>query len=123
MDTIIILGIVFALGWYIGWHVHAVIIIKRLAENPEAVINMLEELKRIHSEERLQPARYSDEPPEEGVELKLEQHSGMYYAFRKDTDQFVAQGPTPEAVYTSLKARFPGETFWCKNPDKEHQTA
>ena len=123
METFIVLSVVFALGWYIGWHLHTVVVIKRLAENPEAVIAMLEELKRIHADEHRELVKHMDEPPEQGVEISMEQHSGQYYAFRKDTDQFIAQGASPEAVHQTLKDRYPQETFWYKKSDKEHQTA
>lgn len=37
------------------------------------------------------------------VEVKLEQHQGVIYAFRKDTDQFLGQGPDREQLILRLK--------------------
>jgi len=40
------------------------------------------------------------------VEIKLEQHQGQLYAFRKDNDQFLGQGPDREQLITRLQREF-----------------
>lgn len=37
------------------------------------------------------------------VEIKIEQHQGQLYAFRKDNDQFLGQGKTREELIEHLK--------------------
>jgi uncharacterized membrane-anchored protein YhcB (DUF1043 family) len=44
------------------------------------------------------------------VEIKLEQHQGQLYAFRKDNDQFLGQGPDREQLIQRLKSTFAGKT-------------
>ncbi len=44
------------------------------------------------------------EPEElEEIHIKLEQHQGIIYAFRKDTDQFLGQGSDRESLINRLK--------------------
>ena len=44
------------------------------------------------------------------VEIKLEQHLGQLYAYRKDTEEFLGQGPDREQLIERLKARFTEKT-------------
>lgn len=49
-----------------------------------------------------------EDPPEDSelpeLEVKIEQHQGILFAFRKDTDQFLGQGTDREQLIESLKA-------------------
>jgi hypothetical protein len=42
------------------------------------------------------------EPTEDIVEVKLEQHQGQIYAFRKDNDQFLGQGADTDSLIQRL---------------------
>lgn len=53
--------------------------------------------------ERLNP---DDDQDSSIVEVKLEQHQGQIYAFRKDTDQFLGQGPDRESLVQRLQQEF-----------------
>jgi hypothetical protein len=44
------------------------------------------------------------------VEIKLEQHLGQLYAYRKDTEEFLGQGTDREQLIETLKTRFTGKT-------------
>jgi hypothetical protein len=56
-------------------------------------------------QQRLQQKLESVNDPEElpTVEVKIEEHSGVLFAFRKDTDQFLGQGPDRDALINRLK--------------------
>lgn len=44
------------------------------------------------------------------IEMMVEQHGDVLYAFRKDTDDFVCQGSNFEELRTNFAKRFPGHT-------------
>lgn len=57
-----------------------------------------------------------DTKPE--VFVKIEQHHGALYAFRKDNDKFLGQGATREELIERLKEQFEGEvTVTVKEED------
>lgn len=41
----------------------------------------------------------------ERVSIKIEQHQGILYAFREDTDQFIAQGSDRESLIDAIAKR------------------
>ena len=63
-----------------------------------------------------------DEPEvvsESRVECRLEQHEGMWILYRKDTDEFVAQGRTQEELHSAVKSRFPDKFVYASDVDDE----
>lgn len=66
------------------------------AARKNASAEMLLELDAIEQ-------RYQQQKSEETViDVKLEQHGGQIYAFRKDTDQFIGQGADTAALIERL---------------------
>jgi len=43
--------------------------------------------------------------------INVEQHSGCFYIFNKNTSEFMAQGKTIEEVEKALLLKFPGKRF------------
>ncbi len=50
-----------------------------------------------------------DEIPE--IEIKIEQHQGQLYAFRMDTDQFLAQGIDRESLVANIAEKYKNIKF------------
>ena len=50
---------------------------------------------------------------EELLHIVIEKHNDMLFVYDKDTEQFMAQGSTREAVEKVLVERFPGKRFAC----------
>jgi hypothetical protein len=69
---------------------------------------ILEDLK-VTDKELMELRDQDDEEDDSIVEIKLEQHQGQIYAFRKDTDQFLGQGPDREQLIERLKTSFTGK--------------
>ena len=99
------LVIVFALGWYLGSLIGQAL--QRMA-----FLKILEDL----GVSREQMARLRDQAtdPKEAAaeqicEIKLEQHSGVIYAFRKSDDKFLGQGQDREQLLERMKSEFSGE--------------
>ena len=44
------------------------------------------------------------------IEMKVEKHGDMLYAFRKDNDDFICQGSNFEELRANFASRFPGYT-------------
>jgi hypothetical protein len=103
--------------FYAGWTLRGVMLIAKLSTNPDNVIKMLEQIKKINE------AEARGEEYQEGVEVESEQVGNVWYAYEKDTGQFLAQGTSLEDAIKAACDRFPEKTFWCKKPGQFNQTA
>ena len=103
--------------FYAGWTLRGVVLIAKLSNNPESVIKMLEQIKKINE------AEARGEEYQEGVEVQPEQVGNVWYAYEKESGQFLAQGTSLEDAIKAACDRFPEKTFWCKKPGQFNQTA
>jgi hypothetical protein len=98
--------LVFALGAYVGSRVNAWL-------NLLAMREMLKDLGIKDSDLtallKKQNQKLGIEDPEEEelptIEVKLEQHQGQIYAFRKDNDEFLGQGTSREDLIDHISKR------------------
>lgn len=99
--------IVFALGWWLGGLVNTALqrmaFLKILADLGVS----REQLERVKSQ-NLAAIEEDLDPPEKTLEIKLEQHQGVIYAFRKDNDHFLGQGSDREQLIDRLRQQFSG---------------
>jgi hypothetical protein len=51
------------------------------------------------------------------IPIKIEQHSGVFYVYNKDTEEFMGQGNTRRELEVNLAKRFPDKKFAA---DKEN---
>ena len=117
MEFISIIVVAIIASW-IGWHVRGIVMLANLSENPDHVIKMLEEIKRINETEE-QDGKVSII----GTEIKPEKVGNVWYAYAADDNQFLGQGPTLEDALKMVADRFPNKKFWCKDSNKFHQTS
>jgi hypothetical protein len=103
---------------YVGWFARGVAILSNLARDPDHVIKMLQQIKKINEQEEL-----GNTQADGGVEVESEQVGNVWYAYEKETGQFLAQGISLEDAVKSAADRFPEKTFWYKNPKQFSQTA
>lgn len=104
MEDAILLVIAFIAGVFIGWrvnnHLHLSVlsdILERAGVTPERLEQINADLeKEVNSEE-----------DDSGIEIRIEQHSGVLYAYRKDTEEFIGQGTDREALLARLVDKFP----------------
>jgi len=95
--------IMFGLGWILGWRMND-------ALRTAAVKELLKELGIKDSDLRRLAAKNGIELPETAaaeselktIEVRLEQHQGQIFAYRKDDDTFLGQGHDAEAVVKRL---------------------
>ena len=64
-------------------------------------------------------AEESGDTDSQRIEMKVEQHGDVLYAFRKDTDDFVCQGANFEELRANFARRFPGHTGSVEGVAKE----
>jgi hypothetical protein len=103
----IIYAVICLLAFIFGWHARGIIFLANLSVNPDKIIKMLEEIKRINAEEAAGIVR-----DESGTELFIERVGNMLYAYSKDTNQFVAQGTDLKSVLETAHKRFPTQKFF-----------
>lgn len=103
-DILMITAVSFAVGWFLGskftslWlHTTFREILKDLGVT-EAQLRTMAEKNGVTVSHLPGPA----EPQLPVVEVKLEQINGVIFAFRKDNDQFLGQGPDREQLIQRL---------------------
>ncbi len=106
MDFISTLVIV-AISMWVGWHLRGITILSRFGTDPDHFIKILQQIKEINQKEETEKTETST-----GTELRIERHGNLLYAYIKETDQFVAQGPDLSSVIEQAQKRFPGKKFF-----------
>jgi hypothetical protein len=117
MDFIIYI-VIAVVAFFFGWHARGIIMLANLSGDPDKIIKMLEEIKRINADEAAGIVR-----DDTGTELFIERVGNSLYAYIKDTNQFVAQGSDLASVLDTAHKRFPTQKFFGTiskdNPAKE----
>lgn len=107
MEDIIGYLVVVFFAFWLGWKIRGVIMLAAMSEHPEKIIKMLEEIKTINKNETVPVGPNS-------VEVEPAHVGATWYAYAKETGQFLAQGATLEEALKSASLRFPNKTFWCE---------
>jgi hypothetical protein len=100
METIILCVLSLIVGWKLSslWNVIA---FKKLLEDLGVTEQQLAQLKdRLES--ALPDLAEDTEQPQKIVEVRLEQHGSAILAYRKDNDQFLAQGADRDSLIQRL---------------------
>jgi hypothetical protein len=104
MDSIILYLVIAFVAFVMGWKLRGLLMIAAMSDDPEKIINMLKEVKKINE----------SEASDVKVEVEPEKVNGHWYAYAKETGQFLAQGSTLEEALKIASIRFPNKTFWCE---------
>lgn len=117
-DIIVVAGVAFIVGTIYGEFRQSMKFIKRVSTDPQHMIDLLTKLKaelaRIKESEELGA-------PEDAIELRIEHHGGVYYSYRKDTEQFMGQDTDLEKLITAINDRT-GLNVWARKPEQSNQT-
>ena len=103
---IIIYSVIAAVAFIIGWNLRGVVILANLAKDPQKFIKMLNQIEKINE------AEANGEEIPDGTELTIERVGNTLYAYAKETNQFIAQGPDLSSVIEEAQKRFPGKKFF-----------
>jgi hypothetical protein len=97
---------IFIIGWIVGHKVCQVLnhmtfreILKDLGVTDQQLRDLAQ--RKGVDMPLVEPEKAPAEP-QNVVEIKIEQHEGILFAFRKDNDQFLAQGPDREQLVARL---------------------
>jgi glutamate-1-semialdehyde aminotransferase len=93
MEFLIIFAI-FAVGFLVGWIMREELAKRRI----DALMDTLEDAIEQATEESL-------------VKIKIEQHSGAYYVFNSETDEFMAQALNRKDLEDELAKKYPDKNF------------
>lgn len=121
MEHIILAIIGFAIGWSIGAVVTRNILQRVFGEILKDLKIGPENLKPLAEKYNMKMTKIEkDEETEEEmevVEVKIEEHHGSLYAFRKDNDKFLGQGNNREELIERLRYEFSGTVKMVVNKD------
>lgn len=118
MDYILILVLI-GLAFYAGWHLRAITILYKISEHPEHMIRLLEQVKKLNDEARLQAEQGV---PDDAIEVEAEHVNGMVYAYNKASGEFLAQAQNLHQALVEAAKRYPGKQFWHPELKRDHQT-
>ncbi len=107
----ILAAVGFIVGWIMGAKITRAIMQRVFAEVLGDLNINADNLKALAEKYGMKVTKVEvDENGEEQevVEVKIEEHHGQLYAFRKDTDKFLGQGATREELIERLKHEFSG---------------
>lgn len=107
----ILAAVGFIVGWIMGAKITRAIMQRVFAEVLGDLNINADNLKALAEKYGMKVTKVEvDENGEEQevVEVKIEEHHGQLYAFRKDTDKFLGQGANREELIERLKHEFSG---------------
>lgn len=100
--------IVFALGCWLGHKVSGFLMALSFREILKDLGVTDQQLKKLAEKNGIDlPEKLTEEPEETAtltpIEIRIEQHQGVLYAYRLDNEQFLGQGTDREALINRLK--------------------
>lgn len=102
---ILLFCLVFALGYFLGRVSATQQILRRIADNPERIIESLRKVQEIN--------RVSEITGDENSrEVYVHQQGSQYYVFAKDSDEFLGQGDSIESAIKVSQQRLQGVTLF-----------
>jgi hypothetical protein len=109
MELLIAIAIAFAAGWYVGSWIttHLLALSFRQILNDLGVKN--EQLKKLARDVGVEVPDVNQNTADGDqltpLEIVLEQHQGVIYAYRKDNQQFLGQGTDQQGLVDSISKR------------------
>ncbi len=101
-------------GYRVADHIHKAVLpdlFKRAGVTPEKLEQMMEDLQK-----EVDGAETADQEFP-NLEITIEQHSNTLYAFRKDNDQFLAQGATRDELIEMISKKVSNVTLVIAEAD------
>jgi len=130
MDTwimwIIGCSVAFWIGQAVGSQLTSYRILKAIADDPDAFINISKKIKKINeatTHEELNAIDIKSSAPKDAILMEVEEINGYVYAYNKVTGEFLSQAHDIEQAVRIASQRFPGKTFWHPSLEQNHQTA
>ena len=109
-----IAGFVFA--FWLGKHYAQLRFLHNISQNPEKMIELLEQIKKINEEDEV------DTPIAGAIEVETINQGNVIYAYNKSNGEFLAQATDLHQVMVEAAKRFPGKKFWHPELTKDTQS-
>ena len=120
---IIDLLLAFGVGYVVAWKMCETRIAKNFAADPDRIISLLQTIKRLQSEVAQETALGLD-PDRENVQVDIEKQGAVWYAYRKDNGEFLAQSDkSVDHVMQLASDRYPDLVLWTHKPKESSQRA
>ena len=103
MELLFTAIVAFVMGWRLSAAVN-LSAFKRILQELGIRESDMRKLAAKNGIELPEPEQPAEQPLEE-IHIKLEQHQGVIYAFRKDNDQFLGQGVDRDSLIERLRQR------------------
>jgi hypothetical protein len=118
-DVALVAIVAFTIGSVYGGFRQNMRFIQKVSKDPQHMIDLLIKLKT--ELERIKEAEDAG-ADEDAIELRFEQHNGIYFCYRKDNEQFMGQGNDIETLIKQVNDRT-GLNVWARKPEQSNQTA
>ena len=113
MEILIEYAIMFALGWWLGskitGHLQLLLFKQILTDLNISNADLVRVARKTGADfitpEQEATLKAAEEADLEQIEIKVEKHGEMLYAFRVDNDQFLGQGTTKESLVDAMAQR------------------
>jgi hypothetical protein len=108
IETSVIIVVAFALGWYLGSKITAHLLALSFRQILTDLGIKNEQLLKLAKNVGVDVPDTAAHTADDGltpVEITLEQHQGVLYAYRKDTQQFLGQGTDQQGLIDSIARR------------------
>lgn len=123
MEYLLDLVLAFCTGAWLAWRACEQRIARNLAQDPDNIIRLLEQIKRLKHEVAQEEALGLD-PDRENVQVDVEQQGTVWYAYRKDNGEFLAQSNVSlDDVMQRASDRYPDLVLWTPKPKESSQRA
>jgi uncharacterized protein YneF (UPF0154 family) len=100
IETILLLAVGFYIGYKVNDYINA-----HMFKDVIKDLNITEsQIKQLAAKNGIELEEPQSDVPE--VEVKVEQHSGCYYAYSVNDNEFMGQGTTPQELLQAIKLRF-----------------
>lgn len=128
MEYVIISVISIIVGCLAGWKAHEMMILHIIESNPDIIEEACTVVRKMRADEAANStgdASFTiktdtgETITAHGVELLIEQVSGVMYAYEKVSGNFIAQADSIERLMETAHERFPGKTFFGEIPEQE----
>ena len=120
---LLLLLIVGTVGFLIGWHAHTAIMIQRLSDNPDPMIEILKKVKESNDKDSNLTAQQLRNKEKGWIELHTEQINSVWFIYEKETGIFLGHGTDLTTTLEEIGNRNPDKTFWCNEPETDSRSA
>lgn len=99
---LIILGLVFWVGFTLGKRIAVIRIIANIAEDPEHLGRVLDEFRAV---------RQKPEDSAESIDVVVERHGDQLYLYDAKDNEFLGQGASLELALAAVNLRYPDRKY------------